>query len=108
MISVYAIREKGTDKYLPGLKRGRVRLRGFSFTEPVSGEAPRIFHTKQSARNALTAWLQGTWHTHTISSGFYGEDTDVYTEPKPVESRKRERMEIVEFNLVEVRNGTGH
>jgi hypothetical protein len=40
---VYAIRERGTDRYLPALKRGRVRTRGFSHDEPVTGP-PRLFH----------------------------------------------------------------
>jgi hypothetical protein len=108
MTTVYAIRERNTDRYLPAMKMigssSRVRHRGFSFTDPVSGQAPRLFYTKQSARNALTAWLQGTWKTETVRSGFYGEDTDVYTVPTKVEGRKRELMEIVEFNLVKVGN----
>jgi len=101
MIEVYAIREKGTEKYLPALKKGRMRIRGFSFTQPMEKEAPRLFHTKRSAENALTTWLQGHWEIHTSVSGMFGEDVDIYPAPTLVEGRKREAMEIVKFTLGE-------
>ena len=99
MMKVYAIRERGTEKYLPGLKRGRMRTRGFSFTEPIEGEFPRLFPTKRSAENALTAWLQGQWEMKISRSGMWGEDENDYPEPTVVEGRKRELMEVVKFTL---------
>ena len=101
MFEVWAIREKGTEKYLPAMKRGRICVRGFTSTEPTEGVPPRLFPTKRSVENALTAWLQGQWEMHQIQSGWYDEDVDTYPEPKAVEGRKRELMEIVKFNLTE-------
>jgi hypothetical protein len=98
----YAIREKGTQKYLPAMKNGRIRMRGFSNTDPVEGVPPRLFPTKRSAENALIAWLQGSWEMHQTRSGWYGEGVDIYPEPTPVRERMREKMEIVVFVLNEI------
>lgn len=95
----YAIKLKGTDKYLPILWRHRS---GFSHTEPTNEQLPRLFPTLRSAQNALTAWLQGHWRQETNRSGFDGEDVDVYTVPyESVEGRKRENMEIVKMEIKE-------
>ena len=96
----YAIKLKGTDKYLPVMWRKRC---GFSHTEPTNEVMPRLFPTLASARNALTAWLQGKWKTVEVHSGFYGEDVDCYAEPVKVEGRKRELMEIVPMMIKEKR-----
>jgi hypothetical protein len=96
-MEVFAIRVFGTTKYLPMRKKSR----GFSYDEPTDEKPPRLFYTKRSAQNALTAWLQGVWENHTVTSGYYGEDVDVYPEPKKVEGRQREMMEIVKFQLHE-------
>jgi hypothetical protein len=91
----YAIREKGTDKFLPyrfHRKRG-----GASVDEPVEiteGMMPRPFLTLASARVALSNWLQGVWRTHSSGPSMDGE-YDSYTEPTTVEHRKKENMEIV-------------
>jgi len=65
---------------------------------------PRIFFTLQSARNALTMWLQGAWERSTYQEGDW--ETGYYTaegDPVPNEPpapRRREDMEIVELELV--------
>lgn len=100
-MKAYAIKLKGTKKYLPILWRKRC---GYSHTEPTDQVLPRLFPTLRSAQNALTAWLQGKFETETTHSGFYREDVDVYTVPHKVEGRERNKMKIVVFNLREVKS----
>lgn len=106
MKMLFAIRHKPTGFFLPNPKgKGG---NGGSFVEPVDGneEVPRLFHKKQSAKAALTAWLRGhhyaTWgyddgDGFSWGSGQYVEDISV----KPVPGRNKEDMEIVAFQLVE-------
>ncbi len=101
-IILYAIRRKGTDKYLPV----RERQYGHSFSEPTSIEEaqPRLFFTDKSVKAALTSWLQGE-HRKTRSGGYSysGEyDYEEFIDVIPKKDRKRENMEIVEFNAIEV------
>ena len=95
-MKAYAIKLRGTDKYLPIMWRKRC---GFSHTEPTNEILPRLFPSLRSAQNALTAWLQGEFRTETVRSGFYGEDTDVYTVPYKVDGRERDKMEIVKMEI---------
>jgi len=71
--------------------------------EPVpSGGAlgPRIFYSKQSAMNALTAWLQGKFKVDTTYT-FAGEpDCAIIVDPQP--HRVRSDMEIVTYQMIEV------
>jgi hypothetical protein len=97
-MTAYAIKLKGTDKYLPILWRKRC---GFSRTEPTNEHLPRLFPSLRSAQNGLTAWLQGEFKTEITRSGFYGEDEDVYTVPYKVEGRERGKMEIVKMVIRE-------
>jgi len=50
----------------------------------------------------IDAWLAGTWSNTTVTSGYFGDDCEVYPEPTPVAHRRRDAMEVVEFELVEV------
>lgn len=99
---LYAIRLKGTNKYLPA----RLKRRGFSYDVPTEmriGLPPRLHPTLRGAQNALTAWLQGEWVQETTYSGEWGDEADVEVYPKePPIPRKREDMEIVIFTLNEV------
>jgi hypothetical protein len=100
-MKTWAIRLKETDKYLP-VSRG-----GNSYVEPTSSTIsyPRLHKSKRGAQNALTAWLQGHWIQKTTGGYSYFGEPDFETETfanKKIESRKRENMEIVEFDLIEV------
>ena len=100
MKPIYAIRHKPTGHFLPARKSNR---RGFSFDEPLpSGGAlgPRVFYSKQSAMNALTAWLQGKFKADTTYS-YEGEaDYAITVDPQP--HRVRSDMEIVTYQMIEV------
>lgn len=83
-MKVWAIRVKNTDKWLA------YRKNGYTYAEPEGGNKPPRFHvTKRGAQNALTAWLRGYYNF----GGKYIKQ----------ERRLREDMEIVEFDLVEVK-----
>jgi hypothetical protein len=100
-MAFWAIRLKGSDRYLPQVKRQH----GYSFTEPTSieQEPPRLFFTERSAHLSLAQWLRGH-HKKTRSGGYswdgeydYEEYIDVVHQPH----RKLEDMEVVEFAAVE-------
>ena len=103
-MELYAIRLKGTNKYLPSRKRGTA----FSYSEPTpcTEELPRFHHSEERAKAVLTQWLKG-WHHKWRSGGhntIFGEDDweegiDIKTPDIP---RKREDMELVKFTLVEL------
>lgn len=81
-MKVWAIRQKGTNNYLCYARNN------FTFHEPKDASNGIRFHvTKRGAQNTLTTWLRGWW-----MPGSYGHK----------EHRKRENMEIVEYDLVEV------
>lgn len=112
-MQVFAIRHKPTQAWMPArmFKHGG----GWSHWEPEPvpegyGDMrgydtnPRIFFTKQSVHNALSAWLQGAWAAQTKrdgdwETGYYQVDAGPAPE-KPVNPRKREDMEIVTLELV--------
>lgn len=92
----FAIRERGTLKYLPE-NYGR----GYTHTEPVAGPQPRLLHSHKAAHLALTAWCKGRATVHHgghLSFDGYDEADDLkYT---PVEGRSKDKMEIIELQLV--------
>lgn len=111
-MKVWSIKHKPTNTWMPSrMSRGS---RGWShwnpgYVHPEYGVEkyhdanPRIFFTLQSARNALTAWLQGAWEQGTRQegdweTGYYTVDGDPVPMKPPVE-RRREDMEIVELEL---------
>lgn len=97
-MKVWAIRDKNTKLYIPDSRSYK------SHEEATSSDRPRIYFSKRSVQNSLTAWLRGKWNQST-SGGYtyFGEpDYEIITEPVKDESRKRENMEIVEFSLVEL------
>jgi hypothetical protein len=101
-MKAFAIRDKNTKLYLTA-KRG-----SFTFDEPKQG-TPRLHLTKRSAQNTLTTWLLGyvDWHTTPTSYDPFNGDYDggeVIRQYTKKEHRKRENMEIVEFDLVEVKS----
>lgn len=104
-MEVFAIRHKPTQAWMPA--RMFKGSRGWSYWTPADTDAydknPRIFFTKRSAQNALTAWMQGEWEQGLVQdgdweTGYYMVDGD--PEPKkPKVERKREDMEIVTLTL---------
>lgn len=88
-IVFYAIRVKGTNKYLPM----RERQYGHSFSEPTSIEEkpPRLFFNEKQVKAALSSWLLGEHRK-----------TRKYIDIVPKKDRKRENMEIVIFRAYEI------
>lgn len=86
-MKVWAIRVIGTQKYL---------LQGHTshtFSEPMEGKPIRFHPTKRGAANTLSTWLQG-YYNFSIRGG------ERFIKR---ENRKREYMEIVEYDLTEVK-----
>ena len=108
-ITEYAVRVKGTQRYLP--KPQRRDGRGGSHLEPVDfadrSSWPtryekdmqiRSYTTKKAAQNLLSSWLQGKF---VASRG--GDQWDDYYEDISIRAtphRIREDMEIVEITIV--------
>lgn len=90
----FAIREKGTRKYLP-----EIYGRGYTHTEPCAGPQPRLFHSEHAAKIALTCWLKGRADEgrHTDWESGITESTGI--DYRPVDGRSRDRMEIVKVRL---------
>lgn len=94
-MNVWAIRHKPTGGWLPW-RSGR----GGSFDNPAVGKHPRLFPSRRSAQNCLSAWLQGEWWPRYHQS-MEGTVYDGHA-PRKVADREKGDMEIVEFSLVEV------
>ena len=97
---VYAIRHKPKGAFMP--LKVFASGRGASYWEPTGFQGlggwdknPRIFYTLRSAQNALTAWLSNDRRGETCSYG-------CRVCAGPAQPRKREDMEIVEFELTEI------
>ena len=97
-MKVFAVRQKSTGLFIPRLETGK--RRGGSHCEPSDIREPRIFHNRLAARSFLGNWLQGKF----VNQSYYGSwETEHYLEVIKQPHRKKEDMEIVEFELVEVR-----
>lgn len=99
LATLYAIRQKGTLKFLPNTATNR----GHTYSEPVAGPQPRLFDRRRSAAVALKAWAKG--HATPIMDIDYGEFGERYDSQRgvdysPVEGRNADDMEIVEVTLV--------
>lgn len=92
----FAIREKGTRKYLPE-NYGR----GYTHTEPCAGPQPRLFHTEQAAKIALTCWLKGRADEGRSTDWETGISDSTGIQYRSVEWRSRDRMELVRLSLME-------
>lgn len=84
---VYAIRQKGTNCYLPAARIGH------TYDEPVSicHATPRLFDTKRAALAALTAWAKG----HAVRRG-NGSNIVDYT---PVPHRDKKSFYVVALRI---------
>ena len=98
----FAVRVRGTQKYLPRPQRRDGR--GGSHLEPVdfsdrSTWPPRYakdmqirsYTTERAAKNFLTSWLQGKYH---------GDWESGYWEIRPQSHRRAEDMEIVQITII--------
>lgn len=99
----WAIRRKSDGFYIPQ-PIGR-NGRGGSRVEPVDPaniwENIRLFHTEQAAKIALNAWLKGEWITYRTSGDYFGGiDPEETTSIHPVESRKKDDMEVVPVEII--------
>lgn len=97
-MKTFAIRQAGTDLYMPGKRAGKV---GFSNDMPVKngGEfGPRLLHSRASATRAISNWKQGAWHLDR-SGGYddYEEELTVIEKPE----RATIELVVVEFDLFE-------
>jgi hypothetical protein len=86
----------------------RTTIGGWSYwepTDPVCTNHPRVFFSKRSAHNALTAWLMGQ-HRREYGTTYDWEGTpdgyDNHLVDAPKIPRHREDMEIVAMLLTEV------
>lgn len=105
-MEVFAIRHKPTGAWMPH-RMYRTSSRGWSHWNPglptdypPHDTNPRIFFTLQSARNALTMWLQGAWKNTQTQGTYFDPPEDAGPAPyKPPVERKRDEMEIVTLTL---------
>ena len=100
MIKAYAVRHKPSGLFIPRLETGK--RRGGSRLEPSNEREPRLFFNKISVRAFLSNWLQGKMELHSYQD--YEGTNDTYTKVIPQPHRKKEDMEIVEFDLIEVQS----
>lgn len=104
-MKVYVIRHRPTGHVMPS----RVYTSGgwshWDHLGPQHGHhdgSPRLFYSRESARNALVAWLRGRWTKVITTEGGWEEPTyDVENPPEPAHDHTRhvEDMEIVEGEL---------
>lgn len=109
-MKAYALRHTVTQKFMP-CRMFKSAGAGWSYWEPTSDKPedapfdpnPRIFWTEQAARNARTAWAQGTWKRHQGQDGGtfdsppeYYDELEVRTPPSP---RSANDLEIVTFSM---------
>ena len=101
----YAIRRKSDGYYMPAHRPSKPG-KTYSWDEPEEkggSLGPRLFPSEQSARNALTAWLQGTWEMSYIDD-YYLISIPNGPVPSKQPNRNREDMEIVRFHLIREHN----
>jgi hypothetical protein len=88
IITYHAIREVGTQNYLPILPEGSRYGHSFSTPVPTTSAQPRLFKEPIDAHRALTSWLRG----QAIAS-------DGIVRVTPVAGRHRDKMEIVPVTM---------
>ncbi len=112
--TVYAVRVKGTQKYLP--RPQRADGRGGSHLEPMDfadrSTMPagfernmmiRTFTTEGAAKNLLASWLQGAVHCDRGREWSHGGECYEYYEENRLErkpERRAEDMEIVKIHMI--------
>lgn len=95
----FALRHKPTGLYLP-----RREAKGATHREPTATlPTARFWHRERDAKGFLTIWLQGKQTVRPCQSSYesFGDD-DIEWNLEPVPSRKKEEMEVVGFDLIEI------
>lgn len=107
----YAVRVKGTQRYLPRPQRrdgrGGSHLEPLDFSDPSKWPKDRYgvhqqirsYASKKAAQNLLNSWLRGKFTAHRGYDSYaeeYWEDTRLTKTPH----RKAEDMEIVEITYL--------
>lgn len=90
MTTYFAIREKGSDKFIPLPKKIGC---GYTQVEVSDSEPPRLFTEPRKAQMALREWLKGYQYNEW--------NYDAYEGPfvKETPHRLKENMEIVEIRI---------
>ena len=101
-MKVYAVRQKSTGLFIPRLETGK--RRGGSWLEPSNEREPRFFHNKKAAQSFLGNWLQGIFKNENHSD-YESGIVETYAVPEKQPHRKKEDMEIIEFDCIEVTKG---
>jgi hypothetical protein len=100
LMTVWAIRVKGTKKYLPD--RGKRWGRGHTFDEPVHIEdgvqSPRLFLSERGAIQAMHAWYRGKYSLKK-STDFMTGDVDFEFDIESIPERLEIKLEVVEIML---------
>lgn len=95
----WALRDSATGLYLPWGEHNRNNSRQVF----DSKDRPRIFNSKRAAVNTRTAWKFGVWKVQSVMHSYFGVDEGDYSlEPIAADGRQDVKIEIVEFDLVEV------
>ena len=112
-ITMWAVRVKGTQCYLPRSQRRDER--GGSHLEPIDFSKPkgqrglkpryeqdlqiRAYATKRAAQSLLTSWLKGKYSCH---RGSYDEDyyEEIYLVKGSSREHMRENMEVVPLTII--------
>lgn len=108
-MKAYALRHIGTQKFMP-CRMFKSAGAGWSYWEPTSDKIedvpfdpnPRIFWTEQAARNARTAWAQGTWKRHQGTYSIAWDPPEHYDELSvnpPAVYRSVNDLEIVTLSM---------
>lgn len=102
-LTQYAVRVKGTQKYLPRSQRrdgrGGSHLEPVDFTDRSSWPKGyeknmqiRTYTTKAAAQNLLRCWAEGKWHR-------VGDWKDNWAEPRKGTERDPNTLEVVELTI---------
>lgn len=112
-LTEYAVRVKGTQKYLPRSQRrdgrGGSHLEPVDFTDRSSWPQGyeknmqiRTYTTRAAAENLLRSWCQGKFVARRGSSYSYGGECDEYWEETELlkgTSRDPDTLEVVELTI---------
>lgn len=96
----YAIRLKGTKKYLEKPVNGGAGRRGITRSEPVATDRPELYANERAAQLALKVWLKGSAYVEQEFNATTGYAEDRELKFHEVPTRKASRMEIVPVELV--------
>lgn len=89
---LYAVRQVGTNKFLPETKVG------YSFNEPIENCIPRLHSRAQDARKVITNWKKGRFEK-TVSR--YGYEHETHVDIIHMPHRDNIQLEVVSI-LIQV------